>query len=157
MPWNNGYERRKFDEEQKRLAKLYREAGMSEEQIEAMYQFDLEEFHSRRRFREHNQQPPQIPLEDDPEGVSPLNEKFLMEMSVLLEQSSERSRNWWIEEIDDPVLADKLKQLPEDARELLTLLVYEQYSQSEVAVFFGIGQRAVSKRLDKIRRMLKEG
>ena len=50
MAWNNGYERKKFESEQKRLAEEYRAAGMTEEQIEEMYQFDLTEFRSRRRF-----------------------------------------------------------------------------------------------------------
>ena len=44
MAWNNGLERNIFDEEQKRLAAEYRDAGMTEEQIEQMYQFDLNAF-----------------------------------------------------------------------------------------------------------------
>ena len=56
MAWINGFERKRFDEEQKRLAEEYRIAGMTEEQIEQMYQFDLVEFNSRRRFSEHTQQ-----------------------------------------------------------------------------------------------------
>ena len=50
MAWINGLERKRFNEEQKRLAEQYRAAGMTEEQIEQMYQFDLVEFDSRRRF-----------------------------------------------------------------------------------------------------------
>ena len=42
MAWINGFERKRFDEEQKRLAEEYRIAGMTNEQIEQMYQFDLE-------------------------------------------------------------------------------------------------------------------
>ena len=38
MAWNNGYERKKFEAEQQRLAEEYRAAGMTEEQIEEMYQ-----------------------------------------------------------------------------------------------------------------------
>ena len=56
MAWINGLERKRFNEEQKRLAEQYRAAGMTEEQIEQMYQFDLVEFNSRRRFSEHTQQ-----------------------------------------------------------------------------------------------------
>ena len=47
MAWINGLERKRFNEEQKRLAEQYRAAGMTEEQIEQMYQFDLVEFNSR--------------------------------------------------------------------------------------------------------------
>ena len=37
MAWINGLERKRFNEEQKRLAEQYRAAGMTEEQIEQMY------------------------------------------------------------------------------------------------------------------------
>ena len=42
MKWNNGYERKRFEANQKKLAEEYRKAGMTEEQIKAMYEFDLE-------------------------------------------------------------------------------------------------------------------
>ena len=53
MAWNNGLERKRFDEEQERLAAEYRAAGMTEEQIEQIQQFDLEAFNSKRRYYEH--------------------------------------------------------------------------------------------------------
>ena len=37
MSWNNGYERKKFEQEQKAQAKEYSKCGMNEEQIQAMY------------------------------------------------------------------------------------------------------------------------
>lgn len=37
MAWNNGLERKRFDEEQEKLAAEYRAAGMTEEQIEQMH------------------------------------------------------------------------------------------------------------------------
>ena len=36
MAWINGLERKRFNEEQKRLAEQYRAAGMTEEQIELL-------------------------------------------------------------------------------------------------------------------------
>ncbi len=48
MKWNNGYERKKFEDEQKRWADRYRQAGMSEAQIQEMYQFDLQLHRSER-------------------------------------------------------------------------------------------------------------
>ena len=44
MAWNNGLERKRFNEEQKRLAAEYRTAGMTEDQIEQLYQSALAEF-----------------------------------------------------------------------------------------------------------------
>lgn len=48
MSWNNGLEKAKFEKEQEAQAKKYRAAGMSEEQIRLMYEFDKEEFKCRR-------------------------------------------------------------------------------------------------------------
>ena len=49
---------------------------MSEEQIQQMYEFDLQVFNSNRRFAEHTQQFPESPFEDGDEGQSPLYERF---------------------------------------------------------------------------------
>ena len=48
MAWNNGLERKKFEAEQAKLTAEYRAAGMSEEQIQKMYEFDLGVFHGNR-------------------------------------------------------------------------------------------------------------
>ena len=55
MSWNNGYERKQFDEEQEKQAEEYRKAGMSEEAIAAMHEFDEEAFNARRAWEEHKQ------------------------------------------------------------------------------------------------------
>ena len=41
MSWNNGYERKKFEARQKKQAEEYKAQGMTEEQIKALYEFDL--------------------------------------------------------------------------------------------------------------------
>lgn len=56
MSWNDGYERKMFAKRQKKQAEEYRALGMTEEQIQAMYEFDLEQFKSERRNRMHTQQ-----------------------------------------------------------------------------------------------------
>lgn len=48
MSWNNGYKRKKFEQEQKAQAKEYRKCGMNEEQIQAMYLQDLQEYRNNR-------------------------------------------------------------------------------------------------------------
>ena len=53
MSWNDGYERRKFEAKQKKQAEEYRALGMTEEQIQAMYEFDLEQFKSERRHTQY--------------------------------------------------------------------------------------------------------
>ena len=46
MSWNNAYEKRKFEEKQKKQAEKYRALGMTEEQIKEMYEFDYAQFKS---------------------------------------------------------------------------------------------------------------
>jgi len=156
MAWNNGLERKRFDEEQERLAAEYRAAGMTEEQIEQMHQFDLEAFNSRRRFCEHTQQFPELPeniCEED--GFSPIFDKFIDELSVDMNASDFRGRYWWIEEIDDPELALVVRRLPAEDLELITLYVFEKFTVREVATEMGISKSTVSQRLDRLRNFLK--
>lgn len=55
MKFNYATEKIKFDREQEKLAKQYREAGMSEEAIQEMYAYDYELFKKQRVFCQHNQ------------------------------------------------------------------------------------------------------
>jgi len=139
MAWINGLERKRFNEEQKRLAEQYRAAGMTEEQIEQMYQFDLVEFNSRRRFSEHTQQFSENAFEESDDDKSPLLEKYLAQLSTSLDFSFAGDRYGWVEEI-----------------ELITLYVFDDLTQNEIGVRFGISQKAVSKRIEQIRKHLNK-
>jgi len=55
MPYHHGLERKKFDARQCRLRQQYEQAGMSEAEMQALYQLDLQEFLDERRHREHTQ------------------------------------------------------------------------------------------------------
>jgi len=156
MAWNNGLERKRFDEEQEKLAAEYRAAGMTEGQIEQMHLFDLEAFNSRRRFCEHTQQFPELPENiDEEDGFSPIFDKFIDELSVDMNASDFRGRYWWIEEIDDPELALAVRRLPAEDLELITLYVFEKFTVREVATEMGISKSTVSQRLDRLRNFLK--
>ena len=50
MGFHYAKERQKFEITWKILREEYRRAGMDEDAINSMYDFDLEEFHSRRRY-----------------------------------------------------------------------------------------------------------
>lgn len=53
MKYNHSAMRQRFIKEQKKLAKQYRAAGMSEEAIQEMYKFDLAVFRSNRNDLAH--------------------------------------------------------------------------------------------------------
>ena len=55
MGFNYGYEKKKFDSRWKRLEVEYCDAGMSEEQIAAMKEYDWAWFCSQRVFQNHTQ------------------------------------------------------------------------------------------------------
>lgn len=152
MAWNNGLERKKFEAEQAKLAAEYRAAGMSEEQIQQMYEFDLGVFNSNRRFAEHTQQFPESPFEDGDEGQSPLYERFPEALTVSIELPADDSRYAWIDELEDEQLTKELKALPVEDIELITLYAFEDHTQEEISKQFGISQRAVSKRIEKLRK-----
>ena len=78
MEWNNGKERSLFQKEQAELRKQYLAAGMTEEQIQALYAFDREWYKSRRREAVHTQRLDiQTSEDEDINKDNPLYKKFL--------------------------------------------------------------------------------
>lgn len=123
MSWNNGYERRKFEQEQKAQAKEYRKCGMNEEQIQAMYLQDLQEYRNNRVYAIHI--PSIEELESDgEESRNVLHKKFLLSMTCTMDMS-ECGRYGWIDEIENNALYCAICKLNTNQKELLTLL-YEQ-------------------------------
>lgn len=65
MAFNNGLERKRFESKQKALHEEYNKLGMSEEQIQTLYEYDLADFNSNRRFITHTQSINLADLEED--------------------------------------------------------------------------------------------
>ena len=55
MGYNHGLEKKKFDIEWQKNEKIYRELGMTDEQISAIWEFDYETFLSDRAYLEKKQ------------------------------------------------------------------------------------------------------
>jgi DNA-directed RNA polymerase specialized sigma24 family protein len=131
MPYHHGLERKKFEAHQRILHLEYQQAGMNEDDILAMYQFDHAEFLSNRRYREHIQ--------------------ALLEESMLdVAPPDGFSRYAWVDELDDPMLCKVAKALTQEDLELLTLYAFDAFSQAEIADFLGVNQSTVSRRLKHI-------
>lgn len=156
MSWNNGAEKAKFIAQQRKQAEEYRKLGMSEEQIQAMHELDLEQFNSDRRFYSNTQELSAGMFEagEMDDGKSTLFDKFMDELSVTDDNSPEHSRFWWVEEIEDPDLASRVKMLTSDELELITMHVYEGYTQKDLSDHFGVTQQAVCKKLRRIKKFL---
>lgn len=147
MSWNDGYERKMFAKRQRKQAEEYRALGMTEEQIQAMYEFDLEQFKGERRNRMHTQQFTSSDFDDGEEddSESTLFDKFFDELTCTIESSGDKSRYWWVEEIDDAETVKKIKSLSERDLEILTLMVIDELTHEDIAKIMGVCVRTVER------------
>jgi len=143
--WHNGNAVRKLTAEEQRMAEEYRAAGMTEEQIAEIAAFDREVLRSDRRFYRHTQAlcPGLGPLESVPEPVCDGPEDHLS------------GRMDWLEEIVDPLLLAALRELHPDMLEILTLYVFEGWTQPEIARKLGCTHQNISGKLVRLRRFLR--
>ena len=157
MSWNNGYETKKFEARQKKQADEYRVLGMTEEQIKAMYEFDLEQFKSERRYRMHTQplQVEEFEENDADESDNTLLNEFFDELTCTIETSGDKSRYWWVEEIEDEVLARRVKSMASEEIEMITLLVFDGYTQIEASQKMGMPYRTFKFKFRNIKEFLK--
>lgn len=158
MSWNNGYERAKFNVMQKKQVNEYRKLGMTEEQLEAIHKYDLEQFKSNRRFYMHTQpfEPFEFDaLEDCKEKLSILK-KYSDVLTVTINDGSKNTRYSWIDEIDNAKLAKVIKDLEDKEIEMLTLVVFDGYSKIEAANIMGLPYHTFKYRFLKIKRKLQK-
>lgn len=155
MSWNNGYETRRFSQRMKQQDQKYRQLGMTEEQIKAVHDFDLEVFLSDRRFAEHNQQLDLYIDDLDYESQCPLLKRFMDVLSVEMAMSQEE-RFWWVEEVEDEHLLKALHHMSELQKEILTLVAFDNLSQSEAGKALNRSQPSINRHLREIRKILLE-
>ena len=155
MGKNYAIERAKFERQQRLQAEQYRKLGMDEEQIQTMYEFDLATFRSDWRYEKHTQGFAASSFGDNTQddSKSALFEKFLVQLSVKPDDG--HSREWWVEEIENPQLALALKGLSKSDLEFITRIVIEKATQMELSEELGISQQAVSKKWRKMKKILK--
>ena len=155
MGKNYAIERAKFERQQRQQVEQYRKLGMDEEQIQTIYEFDLDTFRSDWRYEKHTQGFAASSFGDgtQDDSKSALFEKFLVQLSV--QPDDGHSREWWVEEIENPQLALALKGLSKSDLEFITRIVIEKATQMELSEELGISQQAVSKKWRKMKKILK--
>ena len=158
MSWNDGYERKMFAKRQKKQSEEYRALGMTEEQIQAMYEFDLEQFKSERRHRMHTQplQVEEFEENDADESDNTLLNEFFDELTCTIETSGDKSRYWWVEEIDDSETVKKIKSLSERDLEILTLMVIDELTHEEIAKIMGVCVRTIERVNARFKNLFKK-
>lgn len=156
MNFNYSYEKNKFDKEWKRIETEYRNAGMSESDINIMKEFDWNFFKLRRTETLHTYQLNIGNISNDkPEDEMNSTLFYKFPDKFLQTDIQNHSRYWWLEELDSDELLKRVKCLSRDDIELLTLYVFDEKTQNEIAKILKISQKAVSKRLAKIKKFLK--
>lgn len=147
MSWNNGKERKLFEKRQAILAEQYRSVGMTEEQIQQMYEFDLAVYRSERIFYTHTQA---LEINFDDEDIGDVS-NFLLECQTECFRNYS-NRYWWVDELER--LYSAVKNMSDAEKELITLYVFDGYTQKEIAAIRNCTRQAISYQLIKIKNKL---
>ena len=133
MSFNKGYELKKFEAHWEKLRIEYAAAGMTEDAIQKMYDYDRQQFNSERTFVERTQEFTAPAYESSEEEASPLMLRYQEAITTKDTYHETKSKFVWIGEIEDEHLLSALEKLSDEDLELLTLYIYEGYSTVELS------------------------
>lgn len=153
MSWNNGYERKRFENKLKKQREIYAKQGMTNSQIEEIEKLDWEIFNSDRRFFTHNQ-----PLEFDDfeeETKNPLMFYFAHDFFDTVSPDYS-DKEWWIDELEDERIYALVKKLSDEEKTILTMIAFDECSLNEVCRECGISRFALYRRIEALRRRFSE-
>ena len=158
--FNYRAEKSRFDILWNRLAVEYREAGMSPEAIEEMRQFDWDEFKRRRNCCLHETLFSELePVEesDDPDPAVP-NSRIIKQMVVsdTYADTPKSNQYQWLKEITSPTLLNQLLLLSDSDLALINAYMFEGLSQKEISEMLGVNQSVVSRKIKRIKNILKK-
>lgn len=157
MKFNYGLERKRFDEEWAKLRKEYAVAGMADDAIQQMYEFDLAVFRRRRVDAIHEQSFAVFEHEsdeDNPETNNPLYKHHLEAFSTMGDYPRQGDRFSWIEQISDMALYKRLSLLSDEDKELLTLFTQDGLSKREIAKIRNVTEQAIGQKIKRLKQFL---
>ena len=152
MGFNNGLERVRLENQWKKLRIQYRAAGMSEEAIQAMYEFDFQIVNSEQTYYRHT-----VDLTINDTKTGNLHDTKHYSEAILTTDTyhETKSRFAWIGEITDERLLAALEKLSNEDLKLLTLYAYEGYTVTEISKVFGVSRPTISIKIKRITKFLK--
>ena len=157
MGFNCAQEKAKFDREWLRLRKEYADAGMSEAAIQKINDYDWYCLCRNRAYERRATQMPPLEIDSpDDERRSALFRKNEA-LSTSFDESTFPNRYAWTDTLEDVRLVQRINQLDKDDLELLTFLVLENHSQSELAEKWGRSQKSISRQYKKSKKFFKNG
>ena len=156
MSFNKGYELKKFEAHWEKLRIEYAAAGMTEDAIQKMYDYDRQQFNSERTFIERTQEFPAPAYEGSEEEASPLMLRYQEAITTTDTYHETKSKFAWIGEIENERLLSALENLSEDDLKLLTFYAYEGYAVTEISKVLGVSQPTISIKIKRITNFLKK-
>ena len=155
MSFNKGYELKKFEAHWEKLRIEYAAAGMTEEAIQKMYDYDRQQFNSERTFIERTQEFTAPAYESSEEEASPLMLRYQEAITTTDTYHETKSKFAWIGEIENERLLSALESLSELDLKILTLYVYAGYTESEIASALESKRITIHKRIERMTMFLK--
>ena len=154
MSFNNGNERRKLNANWEHLRVQYREAGMSEDAIQAMYEFDLGVLNSERAYITNTMT---VSGAADDCAAKETSDFKQYEKAITVTDTYHETKSLftWIGEIEDERLLSALENLSDADLELITLYAYEEYDTVEISKVFGTTKQNISKKIRRITNFIK--
>ena len=155
MGFNYGLEKKNFDSQWAMTRKQYEDAGMSNEAIQAMYDFDWSVFNANRSYQNHTQEMAAPSFEQSEESYSPLMNKYQEAVSVTDTYHETKSRFAWIGEIENEQLLTALETLKTEDLEIIAMYAYEGYDITEISKVYGVSRPTISIKIKRITKFLK--
>ena len=155
MSFNKGYELKKFEAHWEKLRIEYAAAGMTEDTIQKMYDYDRQQFNSERTFVERTQEFTAPAYESSEEEASPLMLRYQEAITTKDTYHETKSKFALIGEIEDERLLSALENLSDSDLELITLYAYEGYDTVEISKAFGTTKQNISKKINRISKFIK--
>mgnify|MGYP002571732445 FL=1 len=133
MSFNKDYELKKFEARWEKLRIEYAAAGMTEDAIQKMYDYDRQQFNAERAHLERTQKLSTDTFECSEDENSPLMKRYREVTTVTDIYHETKSGFAWIGEIESDRLLSALESLSELDLKILKLYVYAGYTESEIA------------------------
>ena len=154
MEFNNGNERRKLNKQWERLRVQYQQAGMSEDAIQAMYDFDLGVLNSERSYVANT-----LTIADEGDDSTRREssdfKQYEKAITVTDTYHETRTRFAWVGEIKNERLQAGLESLSENDLQILTLFADMGLSITEISKVFGVSRPTISIKIKRITKFLK--
>lgn len=153
-------ERKKFEVSFSEFRLACEAAGMREEDIEEMYIFDKAQFNRDRAYYTRIQTLESgASIEGDKveSDRSALMKKFVEQLSDCQAEISEWDRHSWVEDLDTPDLAFRVKALSPADREFLSKLVSDGLTRADLAREMNVSRAAITKKIARIKKNLTNG